>query len=33
MLMGVQVSWHDSSVHAQGFPHLKREADDCDVIG
>ena len=28
----VQVSWHDSTVHAQGFSHLKGEADDGDVI-
>ena len=32
MLMDVQVGWHDSTVHAQGFSHWEMEADDCDVI-
>ena len=32
MLAGVQVNWCGSPVHAQGFSHQKREADDCDVI-
>ena len=27
-----QVGQHDSTAHAQGFSHLKREADDCDII-
>ena len=31
--MDVQVGWCDSTVHVQCFSHLKREADDCDVIG
>ena len=33
MPMDVQAGWHDSTAHAQGFSHLKREADDCDIIG
>ena len=33
MLTDVQAGQHDSTVHAQGFSHLKREADDCDIIG
>ena len=30
--MDVQAGWHNSTVHAQGFSHLKGEADDCDII-
>ena len=30
--MDVQAGWHDSTAHAQGFSHWKREADNCDVI-
>ena len=32
MLVDVQAGWHDSTEHAQGFSHLKREVDDCDII-
>ena len=32
MLADMQVSQCDSTVHAQGFSHWKREADDLDVI-
>ena len=32
MPMDVHAGWHDSTVHVQGFSHLKREADDHDVI-
>ena len=32
MPMDAQVGQHDSAAHVQGFCHLKREADDCDVI-
>ena len=28
----VQVGGHGSTAHEQGFSHLKREADDRDVI-
>ena len=30
--MDVQAGQCDSSVYVQGFSHLKRESDDCDVI-
>ena len=30
--MDVQVGWHDPNAYVQGFFHLKREADDCDII-
>ena len=30
--MDVQAGWHDSTAHVQGFSHLKREADNCDII-
>ena len=30
--MDMQVGWHDSTVHAQGFSHWKGEVDDHDVI-
>ena len=32
MAVDVQVGWHDSTVHVQGFSHLKREVDDHDII-
>ena len=32
MLTDVQVCQHDSTAYAQGFCHLKREADDHDII-
>ena len=32
MLMDAQGCWHDSTVHAQSFSHLKGRADDCDII-
>ena len=32
MLMDVQVGWHNSTVHGQGFSNLKREADNHDII-
>ena len=28
----VQVSWLDSTLHAQNFPTQEGEADDCDII-
>ena len=31
-LTDVQVGQHNSTVHVQGFSHLKREADDHDGI-
>ena len=31
-LTDVQVGWCDSTAHAQGLSHLKREADDPDII-
>ena len=27
-----QAGQHDSTAHAQGFSHLRREADNCDII-
>ena len=32
-LTDVQAGQHDFAVHAQGFSCLKREADNCDIIG
>ena len=32
MLVDVQVSWHDTTVHAQDFSCWKREADNHDII-
>ena len=32
MLTDVQVGWHDSTVHVQGFSCLQREADSHDII-
>ena len=31
-LADVLVGLHNPTAHAQGFSHLKREADDCDII-
>ena len=32
MLTDAQAGWHDSTVHAQGFSHWKRGADNHDII-
>ena len=32
VLMDVQVGQHNSTAHVHGFSHLKREADDCDIV-